>query len=369
MISQWRLPAALLTIGAALWLSAGSAWGQGCIVGRSCSPGDISGANYLPPSDYEIGFDYRGFTADKHYNGTVEQVQRHQLNNFVINRQNIFDLTGSFGVTKQASVYVDVPYIHSGWSLPLPTGTLGGAPPGPRYQQNAAGIGDVSVGVKYWALNTDRSPNGNVALSVGVKLPTGKDNAMSDFPDLTGGNIRSRPVDQSIQPGDGSYGFPTSLEAFKTVKRVNFFATGNYLISPRDTNGVASIRANLGVASTPATASQNVNSVPDQYLIRIGVGTAVTAVPGLSASLAWRKEGVPAKDLIGHSHGFRRPGFSTSIEPTLSYSHHDTTYTVSVPLTQTRDRVPTVSDGVPVAGDSTFADSQFIFNVTHRFGR
>lgn len=367
MISQRRLTAALLGAGAMLWFSVGSAWGQGCIVGRSCSPGAISGADYLPPHQYDIAFDYRGFTAKKHYNGTVEQVQRETRKTFVINRQNIFDLTGTFGVTRQASVYVDVPYIHSGWSVPLPQGNAV-TPPGPRYQQNAAGLGDISVGVKFWAMDTDRHPNENVALSVGVKLPTGKDDARSDFPDLTGANLQSRVVDQSIQPGDGSFGFPLSLQAFATVKQVNFFATGNYLVSPRDTNGVPSILTTLGVTPSPQAPSQNVNSVPDQYLIRIGVGTAIRAVPGLSAAIAWRKEGVPAHDFIGADHGWRRPGFSTSIEPTVSYAHNGTTYTVSVPLTQTRDRLPTVSDGVALPGDSTFADSQFIFNVTHRFG-
>ena len=251
-----------------------------------------------------------------------------------------FDLNGSFGITKQASVYVDVPYLHSGWSIPLPIGAVGGPAPGPRYQQNAA-------------------------LGLGVKFPTGKDNDTSGFPDITGGNLRSRTVDQSIQPG---YGFPATLEAFATAQKVNFFVTGNYLISPRDTNGVPSIIATLGVKPNPAAPSTIVNSVPDQYLVRIGVGTVVPGLKGVSASVAYRQEGVPAKDLIGHNHGVRRPGYSTSVEPSLSYTQLNTTYTLSLPQTLTRNRVPTVSDGVEVRGDATFADSQFIVNITHRFG-
>ena len=368
MISHPKLASLLTGVGAALWLSAGSAWGQGCIVGRQCSPGQIDGSNYLPPHQYDLSFNYRGFTADEHYNGTARQYQRQKLGNFVINRQNIFDATGTLGVTKQLSVLIDIPYIHSGWSIPLPVGSIGGASPGPRAQQNAQGLGDISLGLKYWVLNTDKHPNGNVALGIGVKLPTGKDNVTTDYPDITGGNIRQRTVDQSIQPGDGGWGIPTSLEAFKTFKSINVFATGNYLINPRDTNGVGSIIATLGVKPSPLAPSTNVNSVPDQYLIRIGVGAAIPRLTGVSASLAWRKEGVPAKDLIGGSHGFRRPGFSTSIEPSLSYTQLSTTYTLSLPQTLTRDRVPTESDGTQVSGDATFANSQVIVSITHRFG-
>ena len=363
-----KLATVLAAAGAALWLSTGSVWGQGCIVGRSCSPGDISGVNYLRPHQYDLSFDYRGFTADKHYNGTARQYQRQQAGNFVINRQNIFDLTGTFGITNQASIYVDVPFIHSGWSIPLPIGAVGGPSPGPRFQQNATGLGDISVGLKYWALNTDRHPNENVALGVGVKFPTGKDDVTTDYPDITGGNIQQHDVDQSIQPGDGGYGFPTTLEAFATVKKINFFVTGNYLISPRDSNGVPSIIATLGIKPNPAAPSTLVNSVPDQYLVRIGAGITVPGLKGVSASLAWRQEGVPAKDLIGGNHGFRRPGYSTSIEPTISYTQLNTTYTLSLPQTLTRNRVSAVSDGVPVHGDATFADSQVIVNITHRFG-
>lgn len=368
MKRHWKLSSLVLGAGTVLCLSMGSAWGQGCIVGRSCSPGDISGVNYLEPHQYDLSFDYRGFTADRHYNGTVQQTQRHVIGNFVINRQNIFDLNGNFGITKQASVYIDVPYIHSGWSVPLPIGALGGPAPGPRAQQNSSGLGDVSLGVKYWTLDTDRHPNENVGLGIGIKLPTGKDDVSTDYPDITGGNIRQRTVDQSIQPGDGGYGFPASLEAFATVKKVNLFLTGNYLISPRDTNGVGSIITTLGLKPSPLAPSTNVDSVPDQYLLRIGVGTVVPGLKGVSAAIAWRKEGVPAKDLIGSNHGFRRPGFSTSVEPSLSYTQLNTTYTISVPVTLTRDRVPTVSDGVGVPGDATFADSQLIVSITHRFG-
>lgn len=350
---------------AGLWIVGGAAWGQGCIVGRQCAPGAVDG-NYLMPHQFEIGLNYRGFKANKHYNGRDRQYQREAAGNYVINRQNIWDLTGSVGLSKQTSAYIDIPYVNSGWSIPLPIGSVS-VPHGPRYQQKSTGIGDVSVGVKYWVLDTEKHMTENVALGIGIKLPTGNANNKHDFPDINGQNLRERSVDQSIQPGDGGWGIPLSVDAFKSVKSWSFFGTWNYLINPRDTNGTPSIRATLGLPPSATTPSQQVNSVPDQYLLRLGTSYTFQK-PGITALLAWRREGVPAKDLIGGHNGFRRPGYSTSIEPGLSYSHNNTTYTIATPITLTRNRVKTESDGVKSAGDSTFADSQLIVNITHRFG-
>src|SRR5262249_48575646 len=156
---------------------------------------------------------YRQFRASRHYNGTVEQTQRHDLGNFVINNQNIFDVVGSFGLNRQSQLDLDVPLIDSGWSIPLPIGSATTAH-GPRAQQRASGLGDVSIVYKRWILDTHSHPDSNFAFGIGLKLPTGKDDVKNDFPDRTTGKIlTSQTVDQSIQPGDGGLGFPTSIEA------------------------------------------------------------------------------------------------------------------------------------------------------------
>ena len=346
---------------AGLALCAGGALAQGCIVGRQCTPGSLSSGSFLMPKELEYGFTYRTFRATDHYVGTVYQTGRRDLKNYVINRQNIFDLIVTRGVNSRSNFSIDVPILDSGWSVPRPLGSAVEAP-GPRSQQNARGLGDVSLLWKTWLKNPEaHGSTGNVVLGVGVKLPTGKANVTNVLPDNSGGNFQPRVVDQSIQPGDGSWGVPTSLEAYKKLGKATLFFTTNYLISPRDTNGVPS-----GFAPTTPSPSINVFSVPDQYLYRLGVSGDVAQVPGLSASLSWRKEGVPAKDLIGGSHGFRRPGYSTSVEPSLSYSKNGTSYNLAVPVTLTRNRVPLVSDGTAVSGDASFARSQFILNISRR---
>src|SRR5262249_44295809 len=150
---------------------------------------------------------------------------------------------------------------------------------------------------------------GNLAISLGVKMPTGDYRTQDMYPDSTGKNNMLRYVDQSIQPGDGGWGITTDIQGFRRIKRVMLFGSGSYLINPRDTNSTPSVvLARLPLGRSPSAGSDNklVNSVPDQYLARVGASVGVGK--GFAGSLAWRTEGMPRYDLIGRSDGFRRPG-------------------------------------------------------------
>jgi len=272
-------------------------------------------------------------------------------------------ITTTVGMGPRTNLVVTVPWINSGWSIPRPIGSAT-ITPGPRSQQHGNGLGDISAVWRTWLRDPSTAMDGNVAIGAGLKLPTGKANQMNVLPDRDGKNFQPRVIDQSIQPGDGSYGFPVGVEAFRVLRRnITVFGTMNYLISPRDTNGVPS-----GRTLTADAPSIGVFSVPDQFLYRVGVGMPIESVPGLSASLGWRKEGVPQTDLIGASHGFRRPGYSVSIEPGVSYLRGDTMWNLAVPISTFRNRVPHKPDGKPIEGDSTFADFQFVLSVTKRVG-
>jgi hypothetical protein len=349
----------LLSLSFALLTS--SVFAQGCIVGRQCTPGATDGHDFLMRGERQYGLTYRTFRASDHYIGTQLQTSRRNLNNYVINRQNIFDIIVTQGATPRTNITLDIPVLNNGWSIPRPVGSAVQTP-GPRVQEKASGVGDISVVYKTWLKDPETSQNANIVLGIGIKAPTGRAGVKNILPNDAGRDPQPRPVDQSIQLGDGGWGIPTSIEAYKKVKQATLFFTTNYLISPRDTNGVSS-----GVTPTTPSPSIGVLSVPDQYLYRLGVGGSISRVPGLSASLSWRKEGVPQKDLIGGSHGFRRPGFSTSIEPSVSYSKKGTSYTISMPMTQTRNSMTLISDGIEVPGNpATFAKHQFIFNISKR---
>jgi hypothetical protein len=337
---------------------------QGCIVGRNCSDGAIDDSEYLMPHGFEWSINYRGFKANKHYNGDVRQSARETDQNFVINRQNQWNATGTWGLTDQTSIYLDIPYVNNSWSLPLPIGP----PAGMRWTQNTQGIGDMSAGVQYWLMKAATHPNGNIQFSLGVQAPTGSDDEKSNFPNSKGTDVTLKYNDVSIQPGTGSWAYPLAAQAFRDVHHWDVFTTFNYLVTPKDTNGVPSLGPQLGFPASPLAPSTAVNSVPDQYLFRIGLARTVPKIPSLTATVAFRDEGVPVHDLIGGSHGFRRAGYSHSIEPALTYTRGDSALTVDIPYTIRRDREPTDPDGVYVSGDATFADSQLIINFTQRYG-
>lgn len=350
----------------ALYLSfiSQNAFAQGCIIGRQCIPGAVTKRLFVMPGEFEVSVNYRTFRADQHYNGTTYQQIRKDLNNYVINRQNIWDVTSTIGMTKKSNLVITLPFIDSGWSIPRPIGSATQAP-GPRSQQDGKGVGDITAVWRTWYTDPNDSPSQNIAFGLGVKLPTGKPNLTNYLPDRTGANFQQRVIDQSIQPGDGSWGIPVGIEGYKSIGRgLSVFGTLSYLVSPRDTNGVDS-----GRVPTETAPSIDKFSVPDQYLYRVGIGAGIKSLPGFSAAFAVRKEGVPQKDLFGGHHGWRRPGYSISFEPSVSYLHNDTNWSLSVPVTQFRNRIKHNTDGTELTGDTTFADFQIIMSVSKRFGR
>src|SRR5690606_10561481 len=152
------------------------------------------------------------------------------------------------------------------------------------------GLADARVGVGHWLLNPARHQHFNVALGLGVKLPTGNHNAADIFYNVgVDGRPEVRPVDQSIQPGDGGVGLTLDFQVFhQLTDRFAWYAGGFYLLNPRETNGVRTFRETL----SPALANEAITSVPDQYSLRLG-GTFTVPDKGVGASLGVRYEGVP----------------------------------------------------------------------------
>ena len=106
------------------------------------------------------------------------------------------------------------------------------------------------------------------------------------------------------------------------------------------------------------------NTVGDSYIARVGLGYPLTALRGVSLSVAGRIEGVPATDILGQTIGFRRPGYFVSVEPGVIYSTQKATFSLSVPL-----RVyQYVQDSLGAPRDSTFADHLLLASASYRFG-
>lgn len=307
---------------------------------------------YLKTGEWQFLSGYRGLNSERHYSGDRPNPE---ITSGVVNSQHILDLNATYAVSPRLNVGVNVPFVNNGFSL-----LVGQGENRKRRVVRARGLGDIVLTGRYWLMSTDSSRKGNVAAELGLKLPTGKHDLRDDIVDFTGRNVALRPVDQSIQPGDGGLGFLLGLSAVRDVGGATLYFSGTYLFNPRNTNGTQTFFSSLrGPGST-------VNSVPDQYLGRIGAIVPVKSVPGLSFSLGGRVEGVPVNDAIGKSDGFRRPGYTLSVEPGLSWSQGGRTWSVTVPVTAYRNVLD--NPRTTRREDSTLADYVVLVGFSQTFG-
>ena len=310
--------------------------------------------------EWQVSLSYRDLDSDTHYSGSERQRQRETLGTFVINTQQALDIGVSYTVSDRLGFSLGIPIIKASWAVPTPIAPV----PGPRAKQEASGLGDISMTGRYWAFAPESRHN--VSLGLGIKAPTGEYNATQRYPNIDGTNNVVKAVDQSVQPGDGGWGILFDVQAFRQYSKATLFASGTYLANPRETNGTPSIIVGLGFGNNPAFAREGllVNSVPDQYLVRLGA-VAPLGKTGLGASLAYRVEGLPRYDLIGGSHGWRRPGYERFVEPGLAYSKGSSTLSLNVPIGVYRNRRPNPYSGRE--GDATFPNYILLTGLSYRF--
>jgi hypothetical protein len=318
---------------------------------------------YSQPGETQVNVSTRNLTSTDHYSGNVEQVQRQTLQTYVVNTQHATDFTVSHSFTERLSMSVGVPFVAASWGIPSPTSPT----PGPRADESAHGLGDISVSGRYWLLPTSKFQNGNISAGLGVKTPSGNPAYRDTYPDRNGNNSQPRYVDQSVQPGDGGWGIMLELSGFKRIPGAQLFGSANYLASPRDINNTTSGSINRLPPGTQPTGNPDrfYNSVPDQFMARFGAAFPLGS-RGFAASAAWRIEGVPRYDLIGASHGFRRPGVEMFVEPGFSYAKGSQIYSFQVPIAYYRNRFPDPYTGAP--GDATFPNYIFLASYGYRFG-
>jgi hypothetical protein len=306
---------------------------------------------YLRQGAWEFTSSFRTLRSDDHFKGTEEQVERHQgAKTYKINRQNMLDHTATYGLNRQTSLTLSVPLVAASRS----NKNSGGG----RSLEQGTGLGDISLVARRWMLNTDRHAKGNFAFGLGIKAPTGDYRVTDDFPDPKVPNKTFRkPVDQSIQLGDGGWGIIFDLQGFQRVGRATLFGSALYLANPRDTNGT--------ISSTSATALPH--SVADQFLARLGAAVPVPRTKGLAFTVAGRVEGVPHGDLFGDNNGARRPGISIFVEPGFVYSSGHSTWSVGVPIAVKRRTFRSVGSS-PDYQDATLADAIVLASYSRRFG-
>jgi hypothetical protein len=321
-----------------------NALSQGCVQSRGARNGLMLGEDaYLAADSWEGNVGYRWLHSDRHFVGGQEQPQRQANGSEVINDSHFIDLTATYAVTMRLALNLTVPFVYSTRSsLYEHDGTN-------RHTMTASGLGDMRISSTVWLLDPASHHDGNFALGVGIKFPTG-DSAATDIAyRATGPTLRY--VDQSIQPGDGGWGVTLDAQGFQKIVRNTYaYLQASYLITPQERN-------------TPTGYS-----IPDTYLLRAGVSYTVWPSQGLSLSLGGRMEGVPVTDWFGGSEGSRRPGYSVSIEPGVTWVHRKLAINVTAPVAIERNREKSVSDlRNGTHGDAAFADYIITGSITYRF--
>ncbi len=330
------------------------------MIGVQCAGSEGSGSHdsgFLDRGRWQLSVGYRKQLSHRHYVGTVEQKIRAEQGTEIVNDIHLFDVALTYAVTRRFNLSVGIPLQIAKRTRPGQLDRLRGIENAPDQVFHSTGIGDISIMGRIWLLRPPSESGQNVSFGIGLKLPTGKADVTDTV--MTAKGPVTSVVDQSIQLGDGGWGIPLEVQAYKRIKKTTLYASGTYLINPRDTNGVQTGR------SRPSEA---IMSVSDQYLARIGFSRPVPKTRRFAYTLGWRIEGVPVRDLIGKSNGFRRPGYAMSWEPGVQYFRARDTWSVAVPVAMRRNRKRSVSDIlVGGAGDAAFADYIITVGYSHSF--
>ncbi len=345
---------------------------QGCVALRG------SGSAYMsahPDEESAQGWVFtsslRYFKSYKHYSGTTENIARLTDGTNVINHQATIDLSLVRIFDNRWSMLIDAPIEANSRSSLYEHGLVNGAYiKKERHTMHTFGLGDARLAVYRWMFSPATHKKYNVQLGLGIKFATGDYNAQDYWYNVgPGGTKVLRPVDQSIQLGDGGTGFTVEANTFYNLtKHLNAYGNFYYLSNPREQNGTRTFRETLA----PSLANEAICSVPDQYMARVGF--TYTAKSGFSASLGGRVEGIPVNDLIGGSGDFRRPGFVVSAEPAVNYSLHKINIFASLPFALVRNRLQSVTDQENsvkfnkfVRGDAAFSDYVVNLGIAVKF--
>lgn len=347
---------------ALLFVAHGTCHGQGCVAIRgfsSCSPNAFGQASMNHPG-WQLGTNYRYFESFRHFRGTHEEVDRLTENTEVINFATQVTLSATCNLDRRRGFSIILPYSYFVRSSLYEHGRT------ERHTSRSNGIGDLRLSYHYWLWNPDSTSSGNLMVSAGIKLPTGNRNAMDYFynvgPDTLG---EYRPVDQSIQLGDGGVGLTVELQGYlKFAEHLHLFGNAFYLLNPMDVNGTRTYRETL----SPILSNEAIMSVADQFMARAGINWGLPH-QGWSISCAGRIEGIPVNDLWGASNGFRRPGYVISVEPGVGWMNERNDFSITAPIALKRDRTQSVTDkensartGTFRQGDAAFAD--WLLNIT-----
>lgn len=305
---------------------------------------------------------YRYFHAFRDFHGSdnipFPSPKEIYANNYV----NTWDVSVMYAATKRLSVSLALPIGYGTRTTYLEHDGVS------RHTMRNGGVGDLRLMGYLWLLDPDTHPEQNIQLGLGVKAPTG-DYRAKDYSYRATGRVL-RPVDPAIQSGDGGWGLILAAQAFQKVfTDTSIYFQGTYLSNPREMNGTQTPFGDVPEL-TGGDIGYTINSVPDQYLARLGLAHTIWPEIGLSITFGARAEGVPRRDLFGASQGYRLPGHAVSVEAGFSIALGKNFFELTVPAAVYRHASKSLADirtHSPIGGIATFADFQVIVSFSRRF--
>ncbi len=233
-----------------------AAFSQGCVAVRpmSCS---ASGAlnNYVTMLDrgqWQFSGSYRYFKSFRHFRGDVEEKERVEEGTQVENITHAIDMGLSHGLSNRWALSLNLPVIYYDRSSLYEHygNSVNANPSRSRFHTGATGIGDTRLTVNYTLLNPEHAFKGNISMGVGIKMPTGNANVQDEFHRRTADgrdSVTTKPVDQSIQLGDGGWGINLELSGFRQLftRRGALVFNGFYLANPENVNYIVSIEPTI----------------------------------------------------------------------------------------------------------------------------
>jgi len=312
---------------------------------------------YLKKGQWQLTTSFFHFYSDQHYIGTAPNaaITPYQGPD---NARSQFNLDLTYALTDRWNISLDVPIQYQTYDLHRPFAASGMTGPVP-INTGASGLGDLTLRGGRWLFSTHQS-RGNILVSLGLEMPTGKSYATS--------NVYGRqvPVDISVQPGNGAWAPVPAVQAFRSFHWISVYGLATYLINPRNTTGTPAF---FNALSNPNTT--NLNSSTDQYLAEAGAAVPLPArwrMRWISPALAYRVSGVPVRDLFGPSDGFRRPADLQYIAPGLNITLRGRTINLSVPINTYINVKPHIVNGANQNTDSTVPGFMFSLSYPLVFG-
>jgi len=258
-------------------------------------------SGFLDPHRWQMSINYRFFNSHRHFIGKKDQDERNEFGTEVRNIVHIVDYSITYSASPRLNFTLSLPFQYTrraqpGLIIRDSKGILRATPGIPDRVSNADGLGDISFTGRYWLLKGGNERRQNVAIGLGIKLPTGDASSTNDV--LVGGKrIKNVVNDQSIQAGDGGTGLIMEVQGYKGVGPVTFYASATYLSNPKEKKTMRTFTSpDLTPPALAAQTGEKFLSIGDQYSIRIG---GIVPLPhlkifrGMAISMGLRDEGQP----------------------------------------------------------------------------